>query len=147
MTTIAYKHKDGIVAFDSRLVAGGIIVTDERYKAKSNGECLFVFSGDVSDFEEFVKDYPNIDPNYHYQVQGALLKNGEVYHVSNDEGIFSEMLIDFDFAWGSGAEYAYTAMDCGLGAIEAVEKAKLRDIHTGGDVNHVLVVRDKELPL
>tara|TARA_R110000796_G_scaffold143647_3_gene260326 strand:- start:411 stop:617 length:207 start_codon:yes stop_codon:yes gene_type:complete len=46
-------------------------------------------------------------------------------------------------ALGSGADHAYTAMDCGLSAKEAVKKAAYRDCGTGGRIRSYTIKTEK----
>jgi len=52
--------------------------------------------------------------------------------VSN--GIYRANPIEFNDAWGSGAEWAIAAMDFGETAEGAIEYAKTKDTGTGGRI-------------
>ena len=148
MTTIAYNHKEGVVAYDSRLTRGGTICTDSHEKMRVKGDCRFVLCGVEADYQAFIQHYPDFQPNYTYRCRGVVARDGKAHSFCfNEDGEYEEFELSFNEAWGSGEDHALTAMDCGLSAKEAVEMAIKRDNGSGGDVNSIFVKGDKELPL
>ena len=133
MTTIAYNHKDGEIAVDSRLCRGQTIITDETDKAVLTEHGLFVLSGYAVDVEKFIGDYPNVFDNQ-YKLSGFLVKDKEVFWVFSESDATGIIKIDFNEASGSGQDHAMTAMDLGYSAKQAVEMAIKRDCHSGGKV-------------
>lgn len=61
---------------------------------------------------------------------------GKVYQVAIDDNKMHKFEIDMSkcFAIGSGRDHAYTAMDLGCSAVDAVKMAIKRDMCTGGKV-------------
>lgn len=133
MTTIAYFQ--GIIAYDSRCIAGGSIVDHEYNKRIDIDGVKFFVTGTVADIERACMAYftdETFDTDVHY----IAVDDGKVFLVHmNEERIYktpeSEKSV---FAIGSGADHALTAMDCGLSAKEAIKKAAYRDTGTGGRV-------------
>lgn len=148
MTTIAYHHKDGFIAYDSRLTKGQTICSDSFEKMRIKNGIRFVMCGIESDCQSFIEHYPDFRENYSYRCSGVLIKDKVAYGFCfNDSGEYEEFKLSFNEAWGSGQDHALTAMDCGMMAKEAVEMAIKRDVNSGGNVNNVFVRGDYELPL
>lgn len=143
MTTVAFK--DGVLACDSRMTRGARIESDDFKKSVWAGGCLYVFTGEPHRLHHLIEDHQAKDynsprkpaPNLDALVwDGKLLK-----HIGYDEdtGYFFEVPLDWCtcFALGSGAQYAYGAMDAGMSAAAAVRMARKRDIYTGGKVRQI----------
>lgn len=138
MTTIAYK--DGVIAWDSRLSRGGTILTDnynKRYKVKDGWA---VFSGDTSTIKEYVSEYPS-PPKCGGEFNGMVVKENELRSVAFVDGILYFEIWDgsIPVAYGSGQDHAFTAMDMGATAKEAVKMAMKRDKATGGRIRSMKV--------
>jgi len=54
MTTIAYK--DGVIACDSRITSGSLIVDDNEIKMVKKGDVVFFLAGSTSDYLAFIDD-------------------------------------------------------------------------------------------
>ena len=148
MTTIAYNHKDGVIAYDSRLTRGGTICTDSHEKMRVKGDCRFVLCGVESDCQSFIEHYPEFKQDYTYKCSGVIIRDKKAYSFCfNEEGEYEEFEVTFDEAWGSGQDHALTAMDCGLNANEALGMAIKRDSSTGGEIKSTFVSGDSELPI
>ena len=135
MTTIVYK--EGVVAYDSQLTDGdGQTVTDDDFdKCIISKSKRFFFSGAACDYEEFINCY--IDNKCAMSnVSAIVVDDNRVYSSSVDsEGkIWRLDITHMIYAIGSGADHALTAMDCGLGAKDAVKMAMKRDTGTGGRI-------------
>lgn len=140
MTTIAYNHEDGYIAYDSRLTRGGTICTDDYEKCKKKDGISFVCSGVVSDCDSFIEHYPSFRDDFTYNCTGVLVKEKKAYGFCfNSSGEYEEFELSFNEAWGSGSDHALTAMDCGLMAKEAVEMAIKRDCGSGGRIREISV--------
>lgn len=133
MTTIAYHHKSGIIAYDSRMSHGATIITDECSKIHRKNGVTLILAGGISEVQRLVNDYPNAEGKYN--VAGFIVEDGKAYSCSWDNSIHEKILISWNDACGSGVDHALTAMDMGASAVEAVEMAKLRDSGTGGKVH------------
>ncbi|AUS02093.1 nucleophile aminohydrolase [Vibrio phage 2.095.A._10N.286.46.E10] len=146
MTTIAYHHEGGFIAYDSRLTKGGTICSDSFEKMRVKGDVKFVMCGNESDCQSFIEHYPEFKGNY--KCSGVAVKDKKAYSFCfNQDGDYEEFELSFNEAWGSGQDHAITAMDCGLTAKEAVEMAIKRDTSSGGSVSSIFVRGDSELPI
>ncbi|HCG6030302.1 TPA: hypothetical protein NJ076_000071 [Vibrio parahaemolyticus] len=132
MTTLAYHHESGIIAFDSRLTQGRTIISDNVTKLYEKGKSILILAGDLSEVQRLVSDYPSEKGKY--RVVGFIVEDNQVYSCSWDGEAHERVLTCWNDAWGSGSDHALTAMDMGAGAQDAVEKATLRDIYSGGKV-------------
>jgi hypothetical protein len=134
MTTVVYDYKNNVIALDSRAVNNGFIITDSVEKFfLFNGEHFF-YSGLTCDIEYF-KTLVDVKgkPEFNCELSCFRIKNGYVYFcgIDVDDGYWEE-LEECNHSHGSGGKLALSALDFGKSAIEAVEYAKTRDIHTGG---------------
>jgi ATP-dependent protease HslVU (ClpYQ) peptidase subunit len=136
MTTIAYNHKDGEIAYDSRNTSGNDIHTDKAIKMiKRNGKVYFT-SGRVSDYIDFIDDFePRKQAIDNLECMMFMAEEGLVYWLTIDNGIYTKTLCQCNDVIGSGYPFAIAAMDFGKTAKEAVEYAMTRDCKTGGKVN------------
>lgn len=139
MTTIAYKKN--MIATDSRMTAGGIIINDMFEKAIFRDGVLFFLSGYVHDFDKFLDEYFKEAGSYAGNISAITVKKGVlIYACAADKeegGIWkSSMDRSVHTALGSGSSFAIAAMDHGATAIEAIEYAMTRDVFTGGKVFH-----------
>ena len=137
MTTIAYK--DGVIAYDSRVSADTLIISDTANKRVHVNGVDFFFVGAVHGQERllksyFLKDYtPSKSPN----CAAMVVDEGELFivQVNKEKGMFRTPLDpSIPHAMGSGEDHALTAMDMGASAAEAVKMAAKRDMCTGGKV-------------
>ena len=131
MTTVAYK--DGIIAYDSRMTEGDMIVTDSFDKHKEVSGCHFFFSGRAEDYDLGIETYFS---GQHQKAHCGMIviDEGEVYSVSSGENDFEIIKVLWPYAHGSGTEFALAAMDMGANAKLAVSQAMKRDPFTGGRV-------------
>lgn len=134
MTTIAYV--DNIIAVDSLAAAGDTIThLDVNKIIKSNG-VVFVMAGAIHDFNELIKAYHGEPYDRKADVSGIIDDNGTVFRAAIDtDGNFWKLNITgIPYAAGFGADHAWTALDLGCSAKEAVKMAAKRDMHTGGRI-------------
>lgn len=144
MTTIAYK--DGVIAFDSRMTGGDVIISDSINKVHTHKGVKFILSGAPCDFDEFFQMYfgeiDHEDTKTKRGVNGIALVYGNMYSVgyNSEDGFYSDAMPKHTpRAFGSGRDHALTAMDMGATAVEAIKMAKLRDIYTGGRVRTIKI--------
>lgn len=102
---------------------------------------MFIFFGDVSAFDEFIKCYFGAKAENPPLPCNAVVydkKEKKLYDVGvyNDSGLIykSEIQRHNPEAFGSGSKHAITAMDMGASAKEAVGMAVKRDSGTGGKI-------------
>lgn len=135
MTTIAYK--DGVIAYDSRSCSGSTITDDDYEKCVERNGVLFWVTGCVSDIEDLISIYFGAEPRANIDCT-ALVWDGETLHkcsVDDNTGLWRETISMYKtLAMGSGYHHAWTAMDMGASAAQAVEMAMKRDTFTGGRV-------------
>ncbi len=138
MTTIAYK--DGIIACDSRLTWGTTIIDDNWSKKIERKGRLFFLSGIPEDFEDFFELYFSGRQTHHryLNVCGLLVENNflyEVYVCDKGNRLYKlKLFLDRTTAYGSGGDFAFTAMDMGGTAKEAIKMAIKRNTSTGGRI-------------
>jgi|TARA_R110002167_G_scaffold543_4_gene2436 ATP-dependent protease HslVU (ClpYQ) peptidase subunit len=136
MTTIAVK--DGIVASDSRLTQGDVVLDDQYDKRRECNGVQFFIAGNVTDDEQVISCYFEGEDVIE-DVEGTpcaefIIADGlDVYYGGIEVHGFWKMKIrtGTPYAIGSGASYALGAMDAGATAKEAVKIAS-RDVYTGG---------------
>lgn len=137
MTTIAYKN--GIIAYDSRLVVGNLIYDDDFNKKVEVDGAIFFMSGSVSDYQAFIDAWlGKSNKNASIEVESFVFHNGSLYRSSVDEkGVCwkSPLRRDHSYAIGSGSNFALAFMDAGHHAEGAVKATIKRDCWTGGNVN------------
>lgn len=131
MTTIVYKA--GVIAWDSRTTAGDTILTDSAQKRhKAHGK-TFWLCGTVGDFVDFMRAYSLcVKPERELDVGGFVWDGTGLRVLGYDDGAIWSSPVTCPRALGSGADFAYGAMDCGLNAIGALRVAAGRDTCTGG---------------
>ena len=95
--------------------------------------------GSTCDLEFFTSNYNKYKltglDDINLDCSGIMLRDGKAYHVFEHEGVFNEDELICNDAYGSGAQFALSALDFGKSAKEAVEYAATRDIYTGGKVH------------
>ena len=136
MTTIAYNHEEGIIAYDSRRSIDGYIADDNVQKHYEKGGVSFFMCGAPSDYAEFIDCYLSGDSiNKDNDVCAYTIDAGQVYRAGAcGEDKTWKTPTDYTGAIGSGGRHAITAMDMGATAKEAVKWAMKRDSGTGGRI-------------
>jgi len=132
MTTIVYK--DGVIACDTRMTSGNLIVSDDFDKRYESRDCVFFLCGGVHDAHELVAAYPGDAIPDSNNAQGFVVDHGELKWVCSSRGVLTRAPVTCIEAYGSGSEFALAACDHGKSAGEAVEYAMTRDTGTGGRV-------------
>jgi len=134
MTTIAYK--DGIIAYDSRVTANGAIIYDDFEKRRERGGVSFFGTGATGDIEDLVSIYNGGAIAGECDATALVVQNGQLLLIGYSDGKVwkSPVRSDRPYAIGSGVDHAYTAMDMGASAYQAVEMAMKRDTGTGGQI-------------
>lgn len=136
MTTIAYKN--GIIAYDSRIILGNLIYDDDFDKKIEVDGVVFFMSGTVSDYPTFIDVYfGKSNNNVSLDVESIALHDGVLYRSSVDnKGVCwkSPLRMEHSYAIGSGEKFALAFMDAGYNAEDAVIATMNRDCWTGGRV-------------
>lgn len=138
MTTLVYDHERKQIAIDSRVSSNGTVRTDKYNKVRVNDLGTWFFTGKCCDEESLSNlshdDKVEIAPD----ATALLIHNSEVHLVLvNEEGYCEWFKTEHSCAYGSGQDFAISAIDFGKTAKEAVEYAMTRDIYTGGEVQVV----------
>lgn len=141
MTTIAYK--DGIVAYDSLVTAGGTVIYDDFDKKRERDGVLFFGAGSTADIELLISAYFGEPPGCDLDARAIAVREGKLSLLVFESGrVFeSEVLPDRPYAIGSGQDHALTALDMGASALQAVEMAVKRDTGTGGKIRTYTVAK------
>lgn len=134
MTTIAYKHKDKEIAVDSQITAGGLICSQNENKTTKVNGVTFITTGVIADIEPLIDSFFGQPPAHPLEAKAIVIKDGEVFEYFHDGNRSYMCPINYDSAWGSGQDFALSAMDFGCNAREAVKYASKRDSGTGGRV-------------
>ncbi len=140
MTTIAYK--DGVIAYDGRSTTNaGTIVYDDFDKCVERDGVRFVIAGANAGIQKLIDAYFGADL-ISIDTVALAVEDGVIWHISHDddEGIAKSLVLhDRPYALGSGSGHAYTAMDMGATAYQAVEMAMKRDIYSGGKIRTLTI--------
>lgn len=138
MTTICYK--DGIIAYDSQVTAGQTIVDYSCDKRKVVDGVSFFITGKPAHFNRLIDSYFGKGVDFDNLDLEAIVYDGKLWLVSIvNEKYHIEHIGSKPYAIGSGQDHAWTAMDLGCSAKEAVKMAILRDTGTGGRVRQFKV--------
>lgn len=136
MTTIAIK--DGIVAYDSRLSRDGVIMDDNHNKMIVVGDLIFFCYGTLSGAERLINAYVHDSIEIPIEANALLIEKGVPYHLGYDPDSDPPHLwkseVTWDDAYGTGERFAFTAMDMGCSAYDAVKMAAKRDLKTNDNV-------------
>lgn len=143
MTTIVY---DGIhLAVDSRTTAGSTIIKDDTVKLHQlttqkayRGEEIvrIAATGVVADIQRALILLDEGQQEWDTEeCTLVILTTKNLYVVNNN--IDTWMRVDYSHAWGSGADYARSALSFNLDAVEAVKHAMKFDSQTGGKINKI----------
>lgn len=144
MTTIAYK--DGVIAYDSRTTSGTLVNSDTTNKRHVVDGVSFFIAGAICDHPRLIAAYFGAEVGKHVECRALVVDAGELFEcaVSDDSGFWRTQLVPEELtALGSGAHFAYGAMDAGASAVEAVKIATHRDVCSGGKVRAYNVVRKR----
>lgn len=141
MTTVAFR--DGVMACDSRYSetsVGGTRGPKVFRKKIGKREVLIGIAGDVFAAMLFVDWYGTSNADLYKTLTemtedsfGILIWDGKRLLEANHYCRPCELGEPY-YALGSGGVHAITAMDCGKTAIQAVQMAIKRDIHSGGRI-------------
>lgn len=140
MTTIAYK--DGILAADKRSTFCNVAITTTKVKRLQDGTLVGCTgdSGLCRKLIEWLQDgadpdtYPDLGSKCHMLMvrpdRRVYLYDGSSAPIELEERFV---------AFGSGQDFALTAMHLGYGAKEAVEVACQLDVHSGKGVDALVL--------
>lgn len=134
MTTIVYDHKRKRIACDGRSSAGPLLLSDNSIKYVSNKKGLWFVCGVYADRELFVTLDHRDELSFEPECDALLVKEGDCYMVTFRDNRCSYEKLEYNYAMGSGRDFALAALDFGKTAEEAIEYAKTRDVYTGGTV-------------
>lgn len=157
MTTITYKN--GIIAFDSLIVFGNLIIgecedkvrafdifigdTKEQWLVGVSGDaesCEALFDWGSSNFDSSLK--PTMPVGEEAILDAFIIKPNGIWRVDSNLKPY-KILNDFD-ALGSGSQIALGAMAYGATAKEALKIASKYDINTGGKLRHLSLRKGKK---
>jgi len=148
MTTIAYSN--GEMAVDSRITAGGDIVTDNGIKMYdvSRNDCyikedkvlVIALSGAYCYFDSFIdwmcsereEEFYLIDQD---KVSAIIVGQKWAYECEDARRPFCRYYKTEQLAAGSGATNALAALKLGLSVKDAVKHAMKMDVGTGGKIH------------
>lgn len=134
MTTIVYY--DGIIAADGRTTQADIILRDDTNKILVRNGVYFVLCGSQSDEQELINAYFGEKYRDDIDCNALVDDNGSIYSIGTDDKskFWKVDITGKSHCIGHGKWHAWTALDCGCSAVEAVRMAIKRDIYTGGKI-------------
>jgi len=136
MTTVAYDGR--YIACDGRAAsAAGRVVSDKFKKYIEIDDMIIFFSGTVADIEPLVEIINERGSDDICEASLIVVdKHGLVAVEQDDTGKIHRLPLDDvdNFAIGSGADFAISAMDLGEDAKDAVSYAMTRDVYSGGNI-------------
>lgn len=138
MTTIAYK--DGVIAYDSRVTQGSVIMSDNDSKCYLREGQRFFCTGDHGGIEKMIDYYLMGLTKLDQSVDGSAFVVTEdgglcLIGVTSDRELWCHrMQREAVYAIGSGSHFAIAFMDAGMTAVDAVKMTAKRDIYTGGKI-------------
>ena len=134
MTTIVYDHENGLIASDSRITSNDRITSNSFDKHVKKDNEFWFFCGCIADNSDLMalehNDKPDVRPDSH----AIVACDGDVKLVAFNGDYCSHQKLSYNFAIGSGADFASSAIDFNCSASEAVDYAAKRDPFTGGMV-------------
>ncbi|UTU07686.1 hypothetical protein CcrC1_gp493 [Caulobacter phage C1] len=132
MSTLAYK--DGVLAADTRVTDGGVIVGSVS-KIRRVGPVLIAGCGDLLDLERFhVWVKAGLEDGFAVEDSECwLIAPGHPFLVFEATGFLS---LEAPFhAAGSGGKFARGALSMGADAVEAIRCAQQHDTLSGGPID------------
>ena len=149
MTTIAYNHKEKKIAVDSMSTAGRRMVANNNAKKwEIESGVKFFIAGSTCDIQLFIDIYFKRHDKSADEIPdcAAIIvdASGNVFLAEvNNDLVLEKSPLTYDFAIGSGSDFAISAIDLGKSSGEAVEYAATRCIYTGGKI-HVYDIEKSE---
>lgn len=147
MTTVAFDGK--ILAVDSRISCGTTITTDKGVKLfklkKSKKYQAVAFCGEARSFKPIVDWLESNMSGKYPGIEGeAMAITHEGYaHSYYEELPYYDNYPETNVTAGSGSLLAMGAINCGAGAVQAVEAAIKSDLFSGGKVNSLKIKVNK----
>lgn len=136
MTTIAYR--DGVMAADGRMVFDSTIMSDDTIKIfRLSDGALMAITGEESYGRAIINALETEDeelPQAPGDVNALLVEVDGTIKLFDGIGEFGVVETNY-IALGTGAAFAYGALDSGCTAEEAVKAAIKRDPSSGGRVH------------
>ena len=134
MTTVVYNYKQGLIAIDSRITSRDVIVSDEFDKHLSQDSEKWFFCGTVADSKHLMQLKHDEKPEVKPDSTAIVACDGEVKLVTFNGDHCSHETLKYNFAIGSGANFAISALDFNSDVKSAVEYAAKKDPFTGGKI-------------
>ena len=137
MTVIVYDHENKTIAFDSRMTCDGMIVTDEYQKQITTEGNVYFGSGMVHEIRSVIEAYENktaFDGEVSCDIICTSIADGGAGSLHVNGGKVIHEILDFDYAIGSGADWAIAALDFGQSAKGAAEYACTKNVYCGGEI-------------
>ena len=140
MTTIAYHKESGIIAVDGQVTSGDIIAKSDYDKCIVRNGFTFILCGSIADGDELIRCFLNEEkPEVELSAAGMMVAAGVVYRLFMHDGKPTKQILNYNWAMGSGMEFALAALDHGKSAYEAVAYASSRDLYTNGNISEHLI--------
>lgn len=160
MTTICVD-KDLNMASDSQSTQGGMRTSTTVKKIFELNGYVVGFAGRYAEALKFIEaladivEHEIVQSGTYLQIPQPVIEQMDEFNalvitpagtVLMYEGSSHCYPVEVPVAIGSGSDYAWTALECGKTASEAVEIAMKFDVFSGGDVQVVALPELKEVP-
>lgn len=133
MTTVVYHNN--VIAIDSLLSAGGVVTDNDCNKIIKKDGLVFAMCGAWSDLDDLINAFNGDNFNKEADISAIVNNKNKIYVCGIDKEQFWKVEITGKcYAIGSGADHAWTALDLGCNAVDAVKMAAKRDLYTGGRI-------------
>lgn len=129
---------------DSRVTAGGEILSDTYSKIFEHSGYIIAMTGNVCELKHHVIKYLEGEDVQH-STEGCCVvhKEGVTRHLRFSGGVIEDTVDTFLRCFGSGADWATAAMDFGKTPEEAIYYAISKDVYSGGKVVKVLLNKER----
>lgn len=121
------------------MTRGDVIINDNHNKKYEIQGRVFFCYGTLTGSDRLIDAYLNNNIQLPIEANALMVEKGKIYHLGFDPDSepahIWKTLIDRPEAFGSGEHFAFTAMDMGCTAREAVLMASKRDVYTNKNVN------------
>ena len=140
MTTIIVSTKDNKIYCDARYARDNLIESDTAAKWLNHNELPWFICGTFADakklFDHYFLGKEVIDwKNFNATLFGRL--DGEIVLISaHDDEVWVQPVCNEPYlCYGSGGDFALSALDHGKSPIDAIQYAMTRDMNTGGKIS------------
>lgn len=138
MTVAVYIPSEGVIAYDSRLTQGTLIVSDDIEKLLDFGDIKLIAACDMGDERRIAESFIDESAHYAEEFQAFVVdRDNDVYLFERGEKSNKSMRLDFPCAIGAGAPFATVGIKLGMKAVQCVELAIQNNTECGGRIRTI----------